>query len=125
MIRTWRQACAAAVFLSAAPRLAGFQSPDAASPPNLTVRSHTAIASTASVPKPLVRVDSALVQIPVHVTNGLGTNVTGLDRDRFRILEDNSEQTIATFGTEDAPVSIGLVFYTSGSMRPKMGKAAE
>jgi Ca-activated chloride channel homolog len=74
---------------------------------------------------PLLRVDSSLVLIPVHVTNALGASVDGLERGCFHVLEDRVEQTIATFVTEDAPVSVGFVFDISASMRPKMHKAAQ
>jgi Ca-activated chloride channel family protein len=84
-----------------------------------------AVAATAVDSAPLVRVDSSLVLIPVHVTNASGGTVTGIPRGSFRLLEDNVEQTISSFFTEDAPVSIGLLFDASGSMRSKMRKAAE
>jgi VWFA-related protein len=74
---------------------------------------------------PLLRVDTSLVLVPVHVTNAAGGTVTGLPRESFRLLEDNTEQKIANFFTEDTPVSIGLLFDASGSMRSKMRKAAE
>lgn len=82
-------------------------------------------AAGSAAPAPLLRVDSALVLVPVHVTDAAGGTVTGIARSEFRLLEDNQEQTIAAFGTEDAPVSVGLLFDASGSMRPKMHKAAE
>jgi len=63
--------------------------------------------------------------VPVHVTTAVGATVDGLSRDNFRILEDRSEQRISSFGKEDAPVSLGFVFDTSGSMRTKMKKSAE
>jgi VWFA-related protein len=84
-----------------------------------------AAAKAGAQPAPLVRVDSSLVLVPVHVTDTAGGTVTGIPRDSFRLLEDNAEQTIAAFFTEDAPVSIGLLFDASGSMRSKMRKAAE
>jgi Ca-activated chloride channel homolog len=72
-----------------------------------------------------LRVDSALVQIPVHVTNFYGTPITDLTKDAFHIFEDDVEQKITHFSTEDAPVSVALVFDTSGSMENKMQKACE
>ncbi len=76
-------------------------------------------------PPTLLRVDSSLVLIPVHVTTAAGGTVTGLSRDAFQLFEDDAEQTIASFFTEDAPVSVGIVFDSSGSMRPKIHKSAE
>jgi Ca-activated chloride channel family protein len=75
--------------------------------------------------EPLLRIDSSLVLVPVHVTNAIGASVTGLPRESFHLLEDRVEQTVSSFGTEDAPVSIGFLFDTSGSMRSKMKKSAE
>jgi VWFA-related protein len=75
--------------------------------------------------KPLLRIDSSLVLIPVHVTNAIGAAVAGLAAENFRVLEDRVEQKISAILTEDAPVSVGLLFDTSGSMKAKMKKAAE
>ena len=72
-----------------------------------------------------IRSDSALVLIPAHVTTAAGTPVTTLHKDNFRLIEDDVEQKITHFSQDDAPVSIGLLFDASGSMRPKMRKAAE
>ena len=81
--------------------------------------------AVAAEPAPLLRIDSSLVLVPVHVTNAAGGTVTGIPRDCFRLLEDNVEQAISSFFTEDAPVSIGVLFDASGSMRSKLRKAAE
>lgn len=75
--------------------------------------------------KPLLRVDSALVLVPVHVTDSFGVAVGSLERGNFRVSEDGTEQSISSFFKDDAPVSIGLLFDASGSMRGKMDKAAE
>jgi Ca-activated chloride channel homolog len=80
---------------------------------------------TAATVKPLLRIDSSLVLIPVHVTNSIGAAVPGLGANDFRVLEDRVEQKISVILTEDAPVSVGLLFDTSGSMKSKMNKAAE
>ena len=99
------------------------QSPSDDTAVNIVPR--TRPAPDVGTPQPLVRVDSSLVLIPAHVTNALGASVTGLVRKNFRLFEDGAEQTISTFFTEDAPLSIGIVFDTSGSMRPKMEKSSE
>ncbi|GAB4355975.1 MAG: hypothetical protein OHK0021_00210 [Bryobacter sp.] len=72
-----------------------------------------------------LRVDTNLVLIPVSVTDPLNRVVTGLERDNFRIFEDKIEQDIAQFGSEDAPLSIGLVFDTSNSMGAKLQKSRQ
>jgi Ca-activated chloride channel homolog len=73
----------------------------------------------------VLRSDSSLVMIPAHVTTATGSPVTSLGRDNFRLIEDDVEQPIVLFDQDDAPVSIGLLFDISGSMKDKMDKAAE
>src|SRR5437016_6066649 len=68
-------------------------------------------------------VDLALVN--VTVTDPYNRLVTGLETDNFRVFEDNVEQEIQTFSSEDVPISIGVVFDVSGSMGNKIGKARE
>jgi len=67
-----------------------------------------------------IRIDTTLVQINVTVTDPLNRFVTNLEKEHFRLFEDKVEQTIAQFSSEDAPLSIGLVFDTSGSMGSKL-----
>src|SRR6188474_3332172 len=67
-----------------------------------------------------IRIDTNLVLIPVTVMDPLNRVVTGLERDHFRIYEDKVEQKIAQFASEDAPLSVGLVFDASGSMGAKL-----
>ena len=72
-----------------------------------------------------IRVDTTLVQINVTVTDPLNRFVTGLEKEHFRLFEDKVEQPIAQFSAEDAPLSIGLVFDTSGSMGSKLQKSRQ
>ncbi|HTA44182.1 MAG TPA: VWA domain-containing protein [Bryobacteraceae bacterium] len=76
-------------------------------------------------PPGLLRSDSSLVVIPTHVTTDIGASVTSLTKENFRLIEDNVEQPIVHFDKDDAPLSIGLLFDRSGSMRDKMQKAEE
>jgi Ca-activated chloride channel family protein len=70
-----------------------------------------------------IRIDSTLVLINVTVTDPLNRFVTGLEGENFKLLEDKVEQKITHFASEDAPLSVGLVFDTSGSMGSKLQKA--
>jgi len=70
-----------------------------------------------------LNVDLALVN--VTVTDPYNRLVTGLDPDNFRVYEDNIEQEVVTFSSEDVPISIGVIFDFSGSMANKVGKARE
>ena len=63
-----------------------------------------------------IRVDTTLVLIPVAVTDPMSRFVTGLDKENFKLFEDKTEQVITQFSSEDAPLSVGIVFDTSGSM---------
>jgi VWFA-related protein len=65
------------------------------------------------------------VLINVTVTDPLNRFVTGLEREHFRLYEDKVQQEITDFSSEDAPISIGLVFDTSGSMGPKLQKSRQ
>jgi Ca-activated chloride channel homolog len=72
-----------------------------------------------------LRVNRTLVLINVTVTDPLNRFVTGLEKEHFRLYEDKVEQQITDFSAEDAPISIGLVFDTSGSMGPKLQKSRQ
>ena len=63
-----------------------------------------------------IRVDTTLVVIPVTVTDPMNRFVLGLDKKDFSIFEDGTEQKITHFSAEDAPLSVGILFDTSGSM---------
>jgi VWFA-related protein len=87
--------------------------------PGATPRIERAAAETNAI-----RVESALVEIPVHVTNVFGANVDGLTKSDFRLFEDGVLQSITHFSMDDVPASIGLIYDCSGSMRDKMRQAA-
>src|SRR5262249_6919611 len=59
------------------------------------------------------------------VTDPYSRIVTGLEPDNFRIFEDNVEQEVVNFSSEDVPISIGVILDLSGSMANKLGKAKE
>jgi Ca-activated chloride channel homolog len=77
--------------------------------------------------KPLqgLHLDVDLALVNVTVTDPYNRLVTGLDPDNFRVYEDNIEQEVVTFSSEDVPISIGVIFDYSGSMSNKIGKARE
>jgi Ca-activated chloride channel family protein len=80
-----------------------------------------------SAVKPLqgLHLDVDLALVNVTVTDPYNRLVTGLDPDNFRVYEDNIEQEVVTFSSEDVPISIGVIFDFSGSMANKIGKARE
>jgi len=72
-----------------------------------------------------VHIDVNLTLVNVTVTDPYDRVVTGLEPDNFRVFENNMEQEIQYFSSEDVPISIGVIFDLSGSMANKVGKAKE
>jgi Ca-activated chloride channel family protein len=73
-----------------------------------------------------LRIDTTLVLVPVGVTKtATGQLVTGLERDNFELSEDKIQQEIVTFGSEDVPLSVGVVFDCSGSMGNKLDRSRQ
>ena len=68
--------------------------------------------------RPRFRAESDLVVLHVMVTDRRGTHVTGLTADAFKVFEDGRPQTIRLLAAEDAPVTVGLILDSSGSMQP-------
>ncbi len=74
-------------------------------------------------PNERMRVNVNLVLVPVTVTDPLNRLVTGLERQDFFVYENNALQKLKSFSSEDAPVSIGIIFDLSGSMTDKINRA--
>jgi Ca-activated chloride channel homolog len=74
-------------------------------------------------PQSHIRVDTNVVLVPVTVTDSLNHFVEGLRQEVFEIYEDKVKQKIVSFGSDDAPLSIGIVFDTSGSMGAKLQRS--
>jgi Ca-activated chloride channel homolog len=72
-----------------------------------------------------LKVDVDLVLVPVTITDPMNRLVTGLDKVNFQLFEGNASQEIRTFSSEDAPVSLGVIFDSSGSMASKMDRAKD
>jgi Ca-activated chloride channel homolog len=64
--------------------------------------------------------DTTLVLIPVTVVDPMNRFVLGLHKGDFHLYEDGAEQTIVNLSGEDAPLSVGIAFDTSGSMTDKL-----
>lgn len=76
-------------------------------------------------PGQVLRMDVDMALVNVTVTDPYNRLVTGLEPDNFRVYEDNIEQEVLTFSSEDVPISIGVIFDFSGSMANKVAKARE
>jgi Ca-activated chloride channel family protein len=66
-----------------------------------------------------------LVLVPVTITDPMNRLVTGLDKENFQLYEGSSKEEIKSFSSEDAPVSLGVIFDSSGSMSSKMERAKD
>jgi VWFA-related protein len=88
-------------------------------------RARTPEAEAAATRSPSIRVHTELVLIPVTVTDPMNRFVTGLEKEHFRVFEDKTEQAVSHFASEDAPLSVGVVFDTSGSMGAKLQKSRQ
>src|SRR2546425_8736091 len=71
------------------------------------------------------KVDADLVLVPVTITDPMNRLVTGLDKENFNVYEGKEAQEIKHFSSEDAPVSLGVIFDMSGSMSSKIERARE
>ena len=76
-------------------------------------------------PGSVIRVNVDLVLVPVTITDTMNRLVTGLEQKDFQVFENNNKQEIRSFASEDAPVSIGIIFDLSGSMTSKLIRARE
>ncbi|HEY6763329.1 MAG TPA: VWA domain-containing protein [Candidatus Sulfotelmatobacter sp.] len=72
-----------------------------------------------------LKVDVDLVLVPVTVTDPLNRLVTGLEKENFQLFDGSASQEIRSFSSEDAPVSLGVIFDSSGSMSSKMDRAKD
>jgi len=66
-----------------------------------------------------------LVLVPVTITDPMSRLVTGLEKENFELFEGSAKEEIKSFSSEDAPVSLGVIFDTSGSMSSKMDRAKD
>jgi len=78
-----------------------------------------AISSTSSA----VRVNADLVLVPVTVFDSKDRIVNGLRPNNFLITDNRRPQRIKYFSQEDAPISMTIVFDSSGSMVGKVPEA--
>ncbi len=79
----------------------------------------------AATDETIIRERTEVVTLTITVTDPYDRLVTGLDREHFEVYEDKVKQNIEYFGYEDAPVSIGIIFDVSGSMKGKLNRARE
>lgn len=73
---------------------------------------------SAQQPKANFSSESQLVVLHVAVHDRKGGYVGGLGQDAFHVFENKQPQPIRFFNSQDAPVTIGLLVDSSGSMGP-------
>ena len=67
------------------------------------------------------KAEASLVSLSATVTDSTGRAIAGLSKDDFEVLEDGVRQEVKVFhNDEKVPVSIGILFDTSGSMVDKI-----
>ena len=72
-----------------------------------------------------IQVEVDLVLVNVTITDPMNRLVTGLEKENFAVFEGKVPQFIKHFSSEDAPVSLGVIFDMSGSMTNKIEKSRE
>src|SRR6185312_4288780 len=85
----------------------------------------TGAAAMRAHPGSFIRLETDLVLVPVTVTDPMNRLVTGLERNDFKVYDDSTQQKITSFSSEDAPVSIGIIFDLTGSMNSKLVRAKD
>lgn len=80
------------------------------------------LASTAAGVLAQFRSDTRLVVLHASVVDKKGKLVTNLDRNAFKVFENQQPQQIKVFRREDVPVSLGIIIDDSGSMMTKRAR---
>lgn len=93
--------------------------------PRVEIKPRAASAARSADNTPRIYLDVKLVLVPVSVTDKMDRPFRGLQKENFRIKDEGEEQEITTFSSEDAPVSVGVIFDASSSMRGKMKESRE
>jgi Ca-activated chloride channel family protein len=76
-------------------------------------------------PTSSLKIDVDLVLVTATVMDSLNRYVSGLEPEHFQIAEDKIEQKIEYFSAEDVPISLGVIFDVSGSMKDKISTARQ
>lgn len=72
--------------------------------------------SAATVPDSSIKVNVDLVVLHVTVRDPKGKPFLGLKVENFRLLDNDTEQSLQHFSTQDLPFSMGVLLDRSGSM---------
>ena len=91
-------------------------------PSNAGENEQTANAQTIADDGEVIRVDTSIVTIPVKVSDRRNRFISGLNKEDFKVLEDNVEQEIALFSNEQQPFTVALVLDMSYSTKFKIAE---
>jgi len=122
----YRRLLCAALFVQISVSVCAAQLDDPS--PHITPRTQRALPgemSPSSEKSSSLKVDVDLVLVPVTVTDRKDHLVLGLEKDSFTVFEGANQQVIRHFSSEDAPISLGILFDTSSSMYGKMDRSRE
>jgi Ca-activated chloride channel family protein len=97
----------------------------ARTPPTATSEAQGPAYGASGAVRAVIKKSVDLVLVPVTVTDPMQRLVTGLTQDNFQVFENKKPQEITHFSSEDAPVSLGIIVDTSGSMATKMDRVRE
>lgn len=93
---------------------------DGSSGPRLLEGSRSKPATQTAGARPAnIRIDVNMALMPVTLLDRAGRNVMGLERKNFRVFDGSEQVPIVTFGQQDQPVSVGLIYDCSRSMTEK------
>ncbi|HZS03922.1 MAG TPA: VWA domain-containing protein [Blastocatellia bacterium] len=107
------------------PKPAGEQSPDKSKPTEGGGETTIQVKKPSKDEGQIPPINTEIVTLTVTVTDPYNRLVTGLDKDHFEIFEDKVKQNIQFFNDDDSPVSLGIIFDVSGSMKGKLDRARE
>jgi Ca-activated chloride channel homolog len=93
--------------------------------PDNSMQPNSIMEDTVRTHAPTIRSKVDLVLVPVTVTDPMNRLVTGLDKENFQVYEGKEAQDVRHFSSEDAPISLGVIFDMSGSMSSKVERARE
>ncbi|MEK7722754.1 MAG: VWA domain-containing protein [Acidobacteriota bacterium] len=70
----------------------------------------------------VIKIETALVNIPVIVSDRNGRNISGLQIENFTVFEDSKPQKIEYFASEKSPLNVAILLDTSRSTQQVLGK---
>jgi len=101
------------------------EKPEVEKPKTEEVATQSMVSPTLNTRVRPLKVAVDLVLVPVTITDPMNRLVTGLEKENFQLFEGSASQEIKSFSSEDAPVSLGVIFDSSGSMSSKMDRAKD